>query len=201
LVSHGITKKVAQRLADHYSKERIEQKIDYLAYLQEHHPDKVENPRGWLRTAIEEDYAAPDGYLSPEQKQQRGQHAQLQAETLAQEAQQIQKAHQEAIKAQKSARLQHIQDEYGTTEADRMLWHATQQNISYMGRPDIYGLVADAEILQWIDDIALIGIATEAQLRQLSHPVTQAAIKRVLSQAAGRSLTPQFVLVAQSCAP
>jgi hypothetical protein len=108
---------------------------------------------------------------------------------------------QGAVEAQKAARQQRIQEEYGTTAADRTLWQAAQQNISYMGRPDIYALIVDAEILQWTDDRVLIGVATEAKLRQLSHPVTQAAIKRGLSQAAGRSLTPQFVLLAQSCDP
>ena len=35
----------------------------------EEEPDKVQNPKGWLRRAIEEDYGAPDGYLSKEDRE------------------------------------------------------------------------------------------------------------------------------------
>jgi phage replication O-like protein O len=65
LVDQGLGKGIATKLAQAYPADLIEQKIDYLAYLLETNPAKVENPRGWLRRAIEEDYGAPDGYLSP----------------------------------------------------------------------------------------------------------------------------------------
>ena len=58
----GVEEKVSQRLIERFSIERIRQKIDYLRYLQEYKPKEVSSPPGWLRKAIEEDYASPAGY-------------------------------------------------------------------------------------------------------------------------------------------
>jgi hypothetical protein len=69
LTSHGLSKRVSQRLADRYKRERIFEKIDYLEYLREHDPQKVKNPVGWLRRAIEENYSAPDGYKSKAERE------------------------------------------------------------------------------------------------------------------------------------
>jgi hypothetical protein len=38
------------------------EKIDFLEFLLEANPEKVNNPVGWLRRAIEENYAPPSGY-------------------------------------------------------------------------------------------------------------------------------------------
>jgi hypothetical protein len=48
----------------------IEQKIDYLDFLIET-GERPKNPAGWLRTAIEEDYGAPAGYLPKAERQGR----------------------------------------------------------------------------------------------------------------------------------
>ena len=44
----------------------IEEKLAYLNYLLETPPKKVLTPCGWLRKAIEDDYAAPDEYRASE---------------------------------------------------------------------------------------------------------------------------------------
>ena len=62
LTVQGIAQKVAERLANRYSQPRIADKIKFLEFLKETDPQKVKSPQGWLRRAIEEDYAAPDGY-------------------------------------------------------------------------------------------------------------------------------------------
>ncbi len=72
LIALGITPKVVQRLAARYSFARIEEKLAYLDFLQEEQPDKVKNPHGWLRKAIEEDYAAPDGFVPKAEREAGG---------------------------------------------------------------------------------------------------------------------------------
>jgi hypothetical protein len=57
LVEQGISDKVARKLASTYSQAQIEEKLAYLAFLQEERPESVLKPSGWLRKAIEEDYA------------------------------------------------------------------------------------------------------------------------------------------------
>jgi hypothetical protein len=62
LVENGISKRVATTLARQYEASRIREKIAFLQFLQATDPEKVKNPQGWLRCAVEEDYAQPDGY-------------------------------------------------------------------------------------------------------------------------------------------
>lgn len=69
LTNLGIGKRTAQRLARHYGRKQVLEKIDFLMFLQEFDPGKVKNPRGWLRTAIEENYGPPDGYKPQEQRE------------------------------------------------------------------------------------------------------------------------------------
>lgn len=69
LTDLGISERVAKRLANHYSQKRVLEKIDFLTFLQETDSRKINNPRGWLRTAIEENYGPPDGYQPKEQRE------------------------------------------------------------------------------------------------------------------------------------
>nr|HMN31692.1 helix-turn-helix domain-containing protein [Caldilineaceae bacterium] len=66
LLSLGIGQTVAHRLALRYQAERIQEKLAYLAFLQAERPESVQNPRGWLRKAIGEDYGPPDGFITAE---------------------------------------------------------------------------------------------------------------------------------------
>ena len=78
----GIEEKVSQRLIEHYSLERLRQKIEYLRYLQEHKQKEVTSPAGWLRKAIEEDYAPPAGYKpKPEREAEAAAREQRKRET------------------------------------------------------------------------------------------------------------------------
>jgi len=69
LVSKGIGKQIAQALASNHDERYIRQKAAYLDFLLEVSPEKVRNPKGWLRRAIEEDYGAPDGFMSQEERE------------------------------------------------------------------------------------------------------------------------------------
>ncbi len=63
LVDRGITKKVAQRLADRHSQARILEKVEFLDYKLKQ-GEAVKSPAGYLRRAIEEDWKAPAGFVS-----------------------------------------------------------------------------------------------------------------------------------------
>ena len=69
LVSRGIGKQIAQALASNHDERYIRQKATYLDFLLDVSPEKVRNPKGWLRRAIEEDYGAPDGFMSQEERE------------------------------------------------------------------------------------------------------------------------------------
>ncbi len=62
LMERGMTEKTAQKLAEKGSLALVDEKIAYLDFLQAARPYQVRRPLGWLRRAIEEDYAAPEGF-------------------------------------------------------------------------------------------------------------------------------------------
>ena len=196
LIVQGIAEKVAQRLAQHYSQSRIEEKIEYLAFLLEERQDEVKKPAAWLRKAIEDNYSAPDGYLSAAERTQRRQQAEQEQERhteLAKLAQAAQEARQAAEAAEQEAREQRMRDEYGTTEEDSAFWEQAQREIKLTTSPDIFESIADAQILKLTEETVLIGVESEAQWRQLQHPGTVCALKRTLGQVAGRPVKLEVV--------
>ena len=85
LVSRGIGKQIAQALASNHDERYIRQKAAYLDFLLEVSPEKVRNPKGWLRRAIEEDYGAPDGFMSQEELEAQRLEEERLARSLAEE--------------------------------------------------------------------------------------------------------------------
>jgi DNA-binding transcriptional regulator YhcF (GntR family) len=65
----GVDKKASQRLIEHYSPDRIRQKIDYYDYEDATNPGKIKNPAAYVRKAIEEDWGPPTGYKSKAQRE------------------------------------------------------------------------------------------------------------------------------------
>ena len=64
LMQYGLSAAVASQLLRRFGAEHVREKIDYLQYLQNRHPKKIGKPDGWLRKAVEDDYAAPAGFIS-----------------------------------------------------------------------------------------------------------------------------------------
>lgn len=65
LVEAGMTKSVARNLVSMFGAARAEEKLRHLSYLRRMEPHRIRSPHGWLRKAIEEDYAPPEGYIDP----------------------------------------------------------------------------------------------------------------------------------------
>ncbi len=198
LTSQGIAENVARRLATRHSPERVAEKIEYLAFLMATQPAQVKNPRGWLRRAIEENYGRPDGFLSPAERQQQTADAERQAQAIAAASQASQD--REAQQAAQQQRFrQQLHDQYGTTAEELAFWEQAQAEIQFasVSYPALKTLLADAEILKCVGAAVQIGIRRKAAWRHLGHPGTQKVIERVLTQAAGKALAPQFVLLEQ----
>lgn len=184
LIAMGITPKVAQRLAARYSLKRIEEKLAYLEFLQAEQPDKVKNPHGWLRTAIEENYAAPDGYISLEERAQQA--------TATSSMYEQQAAFANHVQAQADALRQQLRNQYGTTDQDEQLWDMTLKAMT-LTRPDLESLFRSAHLLTCEGEKVLIGIEQAGIWRQLQHPHIQKVLQRSLQVAAGRKLIPEIV--------
>ncbi len=91
---------IAQALAANHDERYVRQKAAYLDYLLEVSPEKVRNPKGWLRRAIEEDYGAPDGFKSLEEREAQ----KLEEERLEREREQYEREQALLALKQKMAR-------------------------------------------------------------------------------------------------
>ncbi len=69
LVQRGITESIAHGLVQQFGADRIEEKIELYEHLRSIKSDALaKNPAGYLRRAIEDNYAPPEGFLSRKQK-------------------------------------------------------------------------------------------------------------------------------------
>jgi hypothetical protein len=74
LTNRGVTKTTATELVQQYPTERIAQKIDVFDYLAEKQDKRIaKSPAGYLVKSIVDDYAAPKGFLSRADREQREQ--------------------------------------------------------------------------------------------------------------------------------
>jgi hypothetical protein len=198
LTSLGISKKVAQRLAGHYSELRIREKIDFLHYLQASQPEKVANPCGWLRKAIEDDFGQPDGYQTPAERVQAQAERQRQAaeaeRQAALEADAQHKRRAQEAQAQEAYRQQ-LQDRYGTTRADLAFWGQVSRVLAPDSRSLLFPLVQGVQFLKLEQVSARLGVYSEQEQAQFAHPGLHKLLKQALQEVAGRSIEPEFILL------
>lgn len=157
LVDLGIARSVATRLAERYSAERIQEKITFLHYLQEEDPEKISNPKGWLRRAIEEDYAEPDGYRSPqelEQERQKREREQQERQAETDRVLESRRIHAEEQEQLRQERLKHRHElltnaerKYGTTDAQRAMWATVREELTVTLSDSFKPFVQDAYLL------------------------------------------------------
>lgn len=71
LVARGITASKAAAIVERYPADRIERQIEQVEFIQARHPSEIRSLAGYLRKAIEEDYAAPPGFVSKAEQAER----------------------------------------------------------------------------------------------------------------------------------
>jgi hypothetical protein len=193
LLALGIGQAVAHRLALRYQAERIQEKLTYLAFLQAERPESVQNPRGWLRKAIEEDYGPPDGFITAEERA----HLAAEATAQAQRAAAAERQHQALVaerQTQQEAQRRTWQERYGTTEADNQLW-SDVLTLFRASRPDLYHVYAQAQILRCTEEVVLLGFEQQRAMQRLEHPGTRKALQRQLQLIAKRPLEVETALL------
>ena len=68
----GVTRGIARRLVLQHPSERVREKIELTGHLMaDGHQDAVKNPGGFLRSAIEDDYALPKGFMTSAQRKKQ----------------------------------------------------------------------------------------------------------------------------------
>lgn len=202
LTQRGISENVAQRLADRHKQERIEEKIEFLEFTIETEPDKAKNPAGWLRRAIEENWAAPEGFISKSQrerqaaeKRRQAQEAETQELAWQEDSRRRQKEEEQA----QAAYLQLLNEKYGTTDQDIQLWNELVQSLKFQGS-SLHALSEQIQPLKFGEETVLLGAPSERIQAQFAHPGTHKIIEREIERVAGRSLKMEVTVVQRSTA-
>lgn len=164
LIKNGIAKGVAKKLAKQFSQEYVEEKIAYLNFLLDTDPTKVKSPKGWLRIAIEQDFAAPDGYKTPKQLA-----AEKEASKEAREALEAKKRRIEAearVREQEDVRrakvaaqkLRELEKEHNTTAQIRDQWvYAKEQSqLTFPGSLQLQSVFQSCHLIKIEDGVATV---------------------------------------------
>ena len=162
LMARGLAKAVAQNLVQTYEADYIQEKLDYLTFLQDTQPERVLKPCGWLRRAIENNYAAPDDYHAPEEHELESLEVEHLEEVLQQEYEQVQRRKEEEriLREQAAtARITAIQATYGTTEREVSVWTELLEEFRLtMPTATFTRYFADTLLLAVHDGEAIIGL-------------------------------------------
>jgi biotin operon repressor len=197
LISKGISKKVALRLAANHNNTAIEQKLEFLEVLEETAPEKVLNPCGWLRTAIEQDYAPPDGFQAAEVRAAEAHQAQRDEEAVQQlldEHFQEQETQTEQQQQAAAAQLTELQAAYGTTQRELDLWQMLLAEFEpSMPSASFTLYVADTVLLSVQNGEALIGVPNPQALDWLQNRFATKIQRTLASCLKGQKVTVRFV--------
>jgi len=196
LQSHGISVNVAQKLTTQFDEGRIQKKIEYLKFLIDE--DRVSAPAGWLRKAIEEDYAAPDGFVSTserEKQEKQQQEKTREAARLQKEAEASVRERREQEQKQQDEFFTHLRKQYGTTDEDMAFGEKLQQELKLTDFSSM--ILADMSFLGLKENTAVIGIANAYSYSQLQHPGTQTFVKRALKYLTGRKVDLDIIQIGQ----
>ncbi len=197
LTGYGISERVARKLAVEWPAEQILEKIEFLIYLQEHDPEKVKNPQGWLRKAIQEGYAAPSGYRSVAEQEAEAAEAQRQAEEMAKTIAAQSQREEERRKRRRQAEADQqafFQEQYGTTQEDLALWRNVLEEFKIsIPAATFQTYVADTLLLSVANGEALIGLPNPRTRDWLENRLA-AKIQRTLAAClGGQPVSVKFV--------
>jgi hypothetical protein len=199
LQTQGISLSVARQLALSYPADYITLKQEYLKFLVAKRPHEVKKPAAWLRKAIEDDYNAPDGFVSQEDRERQA----LEEKRRNQEVLEAQKREREQREAEDKAREKELalrrtrlHAQYGTSPEDISFWELVRKDLSLTETGGVHALVANAELLKVEEDRVILGIPQQFQFQQLQHPGYQASLKRTFKHLARRPLGLELVLLA-----
>lgn len=196
----GIGKRVAEGLAQNYAENYIREKIAFLEFILAERPKDIKKPAAWLRKAIEDDYAAPDGFVSLAEWKRQEREAEERAAQIAREEEEFRARQKERRQEEEQAYAELIDKlhaDYGTSAEAIDGWQQFVGDIEFKLTALNAALFQTAILLKIEGDEALIGVKSEHQLRQLSHPHLTTVFKREMVRILGREVTPKYVVLTE----
>ena len=167
LTHAGIAGSTAKKLVGEYQAKYLLQKVSFLEFLQSGEETRVKRPAGWLRRAIEEDFAAPDGYRPPEAMLEEKRQVELERRLAEERKRNIeqtfekaerQKAEGERLRALEiQAKLDELRREYQTSKAEIEAWKGVKEQLekAYPGSLQVKAAIDQGHILSVRDGVAV----------------------------------------------
>jgi hypothetical protein len=195
LQSFGISKGVASKLVKGYAEAHILDKLDLAQWLvSTGSPTVAKNPAGWLRKAIEEDYAPPRNYESLREKKAKTERSAKVAQREAEERS-IAEAEYRRVRAESRERLlqEFPPEPVGEGLTTHTAWEQVLNNLKeQVGVASYETWLKDTVLLEVTGQAARIAVGTPHKIawveRRLYQPIAS-ALKDVLK----RDLDLQFV--------
>ncbi len=177
LRNRGISEPIARRLTETHSEGVIRAKVEILDYLVETDSPLVgRNPAGYLRKAIEEDYAPPAGFKTRAEREAQAQ----ERERVEKEATEYRESHNPVLQA--VAR-------YGTTEEELAVWRQVQEQLRLMLPESTYSTYfRNAMLLSLDDGMATLGFP-DARTKDWATQRLGQSLQRALEQVLDRTVT------------
>ena len=179
LTKWGISKTVARKLVAQHDAEYLAEKVQFLEFKQTRPETAVKHPAGWLRRAIEQDYAQPDGFKTPaelaaEQEQRNAAESALNAQkqALLEKQQQLTDESKER-ENRRNKRLRELENEQGTTQDDKEKWEVVKEQLLLIHNSMQVKMVAQGSYLLKVRDeivtFAVLNKAVESWLLQMDR--------------------------------
>lgn len=195
LQNFGISKSAADNLTKNFPEELILEKLDLAQWLvSTGSPSVAKNPAGWLRKAIEEDYAPPRNYESPKQKKAKSEKDTQLAQREAKERQLVEAEYRRVKAEAKEQLLQEFPPKpVGEGLNTHTAWEQALQKLKdQVGVANYETWVKDTVLLEVTDRAAKIAAGSAFQVAWLErklYPQIVNALKDVLK----RQLDLQFI--------
>jgi len=181
LSKRGVSENVAQHLAAQYPEELIEEKIELHDWLVESDSPLVErNPAGYLRQAIEDNYAPPQGFKTTAQRQREAEeklHEQTRWEEILAEREEHHKATDWRAR---------VLSEHQILPQTQELWDQVQRELSNrMTRATHQTYIHNTLLLLEKDGVAQVAVSNELTKEWLTarlYKVVQTAMSDILGQ-------------------
>jgi phage replication O-like protein O len=198
LTNFGITTNVADQLSTTYPEAYLLAKLDLVQWLVDSRSPLVgKNPAGYLRRAIEEDYAAPPTYRSPEQRSA----AEREQEAEREEAHQQRRAAEAEYAREKAVAQQQLRERYppaaiaGTALTTTTAWEqALDQLHGQLSRLNYETWLANTALIELTDGAAQIVAPSRFQAEHLTTRL-QPLVAQALGDVLGHPVDCRFVSV------
>lgn len=200
LISFGISKPAALKIANTYPEDYVLQKLDLAQWLMETRSSQVaRNPAGYLRRAIEEDYLPPPQYKSAPQRaaqeEQRNRSISAEQEIRRQAEAELARSRQELRERLRGERPpQPIPGTHLTTEA---AWGQVLDQLKGEMTPANFNTwLKDTSLVSCDEDKALVVATTAFQLDWLRNRL-DIMVRKALLSVLGRLVSCEYIALSE----